>query len=61
MFNANQFTIKRRNVFNKANIDETVKNIKLKRTDVFNKRLVTKTADQFKGNAKTIKGNQKQA
>ena len=61
MFNANQFTIKRRNVFNKANIDKRVKNSKLKRTDVFNKRLVTKTADQLKGNAKTIKGNRKLA
>ncbi len=61
LFNINQFSIKCRNVFNKANKDELVKNSKLKITDVFSKRLVTKTADQLKGDAKTIKGNQKQA
>ncbi len=42
-------------------MDKRVKNSKLKRTDVFNKRLVTKTADQLKEDAKTIKGNRKLA
>ncbi len=61
MFKINQLSIKGRNVVNKANIYETVKNSKLKRTEVFNKRLVTKTADQLKGIAKTNKGNRKHA
>ena len=30
-------------------------------TDLFNKRIVTKTVDQLKGDAKTIKGNCKHA
>ncbi len=61
LINITQLSIKGRNVFNKANIDERVKNSKFKRTDVFNKRLVTKTADQLKGNAKTIKSNREHA
>nr|MCH9677316.1 hypothetical protein [Actinomycetes bacterium] len=61
LFNIIQQSIKGRNVFNEANIDERVKNSKFKRTDVFSKRLVTKTADQLKVDAKTIQGNQKQA
>ena len=40
-FNTNQFTIEISNVFNKAYIDETVKNSKFKRTDVFTKRILT--------------------
>ena len=37
------------------------KTVNLGETDVFNKRIVTKMADQLKGDDKTIKGNQKYA
>ncbi len=57
----NQFTIHSRNPFNKAYTNKTVKNSTFKIIDVFNKNLVTSTADQLKGDAKTTKGNLKHA